>query len=95
MSEIDELELEMQDSLDCNKLTLSEDKFGDYPEKAHQNALRALKYKVDNKIQCGTKAGWQFARMLAKKEPISRCLISQMASYVRFKRDKKLNTRYS
>ena len=39
-----------------------------------------------------TKAGWQLARMLAKKEPISRCLISQMASYVRFRRDK--NTPY-
>jgi hypothetical protein len=91
MSEIDELELELQDALDCNKLTLSEDRFSDYPEKAHQNALRALKYKVENKIQCGTKAGWQFAQMLAKKEPISRCLISQMASYVRFRRDKNVS----
>lgn len=88
LSEIDILELQVQNSLECDKLTLSEQKFSDYPEAAHKNALRALKYKIDNKVQCGTKAGWQFTKMLAKKQPISRCLISQMASYVRFRRDK-------
>jgi hypothetical protein len=88
MSEIDDFELQLQDSLECNALTLAEDKFKDYPDAAHKNSLRALKYKIDNKSQCGTKAGWQVSQMLAKKEPISRCIISQMASYVRFRRDK-------
>lgn len=88
LSEIDFLELEVKNSLECDKLTLSEQKYSDYPEAAHKNALRALKYKIDNKVNCGTKAGWQFTKMLAKKQPISRCLISQMASYVRFRRDK-------
>jgi len=90
MSEMDELELQLQESLECNKFTLSTEKFNDYPEEASQNAMRAFKHQMEEKLRCGTKAGWQLARMLAKKEPISRCLISQMASYVRFRRDKNV-----
>ena len=62
--------------------------FNDYPEAASNNAKRAIKYKEENNISCGTKTGWTRARQLANKDNISRETIARMASFNRHRQHK-------
>jgi hypothetical protein len=64
--------------------------FNDYPEAASNNAKRAIKYKEENDVKCGTRIGWTRARQLADKERISRDTIARMASFNRHKQNSKV-----
>ena len=64
--------------------------FNDYPDAASNNAKRAIKYKEENNVKCGTKVGWTRARQLANKEKISRDTIARMASFNRHKQNSKV-----
>ena len=57
--------------------------YNDYPEAATNNARRAIKYKEENGIDCGTQVGWTRARQLANRESLSRDTIARMASFKR------------
>ena len=70
------------------ELGLYDKTYSDYPEQAKKNAAKALKYKEDNNPRCGTPQAWQFAQLLVDGTAISRCLISEMASYNRFEKKK-------
>ena len=64
--------------------------FNDYPDSASNNAKRAIKYKEENKVKCGTKVGWTRARQLANKDKISRDTIARMASFNRHQQHKDI-----
>lgn len=90
LRELGELEL----SCDCTELSeelelgLYDKTYSDYPEAAKKNAKQALAYYDSNKPRCGTPQAWQFAQLLSAGKPLSRCLISEMASYNRFEKKK-------
>jgi len=90
LRELGELEL----SCDCTELSeelelgLYDKTYSDYPEAAKKNAKQALAYYDSNKPRCGTPQAWQFAQLLTAGKPLSRCLISEMASYNRFEKKK-------
>ena len=65
-----------------------EDTFNDYPESASNNAAKAIKYKEENNVDCGTRVGWTRARQLANKEKISWETIGRMASFNRHQQHK-------
>lgn len=65
-----------------------EDTFNDYPESASNNAKKAIEYKEENNIDCGTRVGWTRARQLANKEKISWETIGRMASFKRHQQNK-------
>lgn len=95
LRELGELDL----NCDCQELSeeielgLYDKTYKDYPTEARNNAKRALAYYDSNKPRCGTPQAWQFAQLLASGKPLSRCLISEMASYNRF--EKKKNEPYN
>jgi hypothetical protein len=62
--------------------------FSDYPEAAKRNAERAIKYKEENNIDCGTQVGWTRARQLANGEPISEETINRMSAFRRHEQNK-------
>lgn len=84
---------------DCTELSdelelgLYDKTYSDYPKAAKNNAKQALAYYDSNKPRCGTPQAWQFAQLLSAGKPLSRCLISEMASYNRF--EKKKNEPYN
>ena len=90
LRELGELDL----SCDCTELSeelelgLYDKTYSDYPEAAKKNAKQALAYYDSNKPRCGTPQAWQFAQLLSAGKPLSRCLISEMASYNRFEKKK-------
>ena len=90
LRELGELEL----NCDCHELSeelelgLYDKTYKDYPSAARKNAKQALAYYDSNKPRCGTPQAWQFAKLLADGKPLSRCLISEMASYNRFEKKK-------
>ena len=90
LRELGELEL----SCDCTELSeelelgLYDKTYSDYPEASKKNAKQALAYYDSNKPRCGTPQAWQFAQLLSAGKPLSRCLISEMASYNRFEKKK-------
>ena len=90
LRELGELDL----SCDCTELSqelelgLYDKTYTDYPEAAKKNAKQALAYYDSKKPRCGTPQAWQFAKLLASGKPLSRCLISEMASYNRFEKKK-------
>jgi hypothetical protein len=43
----------------------------DYPQAATDNAKRALEHREKHDSQCGTPVGWETARILSEREPIS------------------------
>ena len=45
--------------------------FSDYPQAATDNANRALEHREEYDSQCGTPVGWETARILSEREPIS------------------------
>jgi len=65
-----------------------EETFNDYPESASNNAKKAIEYKEENNIDCGTRVGWTRARQLANKEKISWETIGRMASFKRHQQNK-------
>jgi len=85
---------EIELSCDCTELSeelelgLYDKTYSDYPEAAKKNAKQALAYYDSNKPRCGTPQAWQFAQLLSAGKPLSRCLISEMASYNRFEKKK-------
>ena len=85
-------EVEASEILEQIKDMLSEDvelkSYSDYPQGAVNNAKKALKYKKENKISCGTSVGWTRASQLANREPISRDTIARMASFKRHQQHK-------
>ena len=62
--------------------------YSDYPQGARNNAKRALKYKKENNISCGTSVGWTRANQLASGKAISRDTIARMASFKRHQQHK-------
>lgn len=62
--------------------------FNDYPDSASNNAKKAIKYKEENNVKCGTRVGWTRASQLANKEKISRDTIARMASFNRHRQNK-------
>ena len=90
LRELGELEL----NCDCHELSeelelgLYDKTYKDYPSAARKNARKALAYYDSNKPRCGTPQAWQFAKLLSDGKPLSRCLISEMASYNRFEKKK-------
>lgn len=62
--------------------------YNDYPKSASNNAKKALKYKEENNVSCGTPVGWARANQLAKGENISRETIARMASFKRHQQHK-------
>ena len=90
LRQLGELEL----NCDCHELSeelelgLYDKTYKDYPSAARKNARKALAYYDSNKPRCGTPQAWQFAKLLADGKPLSRCLISEMASYNRFEKKK-------
>jgi len=85
---------ELDLNCDCHELSeelelgLYDKTYKDYPSAARKNARKALAYYDSNKPRCGTPQAWQFAKLLADGKPLSRCLISEMASYNRFEKKK-------
>jgi len=65
-----------------------EETFNDYPESASNNAKKAIKYKEENNVDCGTRVGWTRARQLANKDNISWETIGRMASFNRHQQHK-------
>lgn len=65
-----------------------EETFNDYPDSASNNAAKAIKYKEENDVDCGTRVGWTRARQLANKEKISWETIGRMASFKRHQQNK-------
>jgi len=45
--------------------------WSDYPQAATDNANRALEHREEYDSQCGTPVGWETARILSEREPIS------------------------
>ncbi len=87
LSELENIK-EEERIISLEKTELSEKKYS-YPDAVKNNAKRALSFKKNNPhSSCGTKSGWEAAKLLASGEPVSRWFIAHMASYVRFKRDK-------
>ena len=62
--------------------------YSDYPQGARNNAKRALKYKKENNVSCGTSVGWTRANQLASGKAISRDTIARMASFKRHQQHK-------
>lgn len=62
--------------------------YTDYPKSATNAARRAIEYKEKNGSDCGTRVGWTRARQLADRKPISRDVISRMASFARHQQNK-------
>ena len=85
---------ELDLNCDCHELSeelelgLYDKTYKDYPSAARKNARKALAYYDSNKPRCGTPQAWQFAKLLSDGKPLSRCLISEMASYNRFEKKK-------
>ena len=87
LSELENIK-EEERIISLEKTELSEKKYS-YPDAVKNNEKRALSFKKNNPhSSCGTKSGWEAAKLLASGEPVSRWFIAHMASYVRFKRDK-------
>lgn len=90
LRELGEIDL----SCDCVELSeelelgLYDKTYSDYPDAAKRNAKKALAYYDSNKPRCGTPQAWQFAQLISAGKPLSRCLISEMASYNRFEKKK-------
>jgi hypothetical protein len=59
------------------------DSYFDYPKSASDAACKALKYKEENDIDCGTRVGWARANQLCNRRSISEETISRMASFAR------------
>lgn len=62
--------------------------YNDYPKSASNNAKKAIKYRDENNIDCGTPVGWARANQLANGEKISRDTIARMASFKRHQQHK-------
>lgn len=60
-----------------------EESFNDYPERAKENACRAIKYKEKTDSDCGTRVGWTRASQLCNGRLISVDTIARMASFKR------------
>ena len=54
----------------------------DYPEAAVNAAKKALKFKAENKIDCGTFVGWARANQIAKRENLSMTTIKRTYSFL-------------
>jgi len=54
----------------------------DYPEAAVNAAKKALKFKEDNNIDCGTFVGWARANQIAKRENLSMTTIKRTYSFL-------------
>lgn len=94
LKELGELDLNQDGGCGCKEQSIDVDLglydkvYSDYPEQAKKNAAKALAYKEKNNPRCGTPQAWQFAKLLTEGTSISRCLISEMASYNRFEKKK-------
>jgi len=95
---LDDLYLSKEEKLSAIKETVKfyelinvgELSFNNYPKAARENAKRALKYKEENNIDCGTLVGWQRANQLAKGENISFTTVKRMAAFVRHEQNSKV-----
>ena len=74
--------------LKLEAISIKLESYTDYPQRASNNAKRAIEYKEENGSDCGTRVGWTRARQLADKKPISRETISRMASFKRHQQNK-------
>jgi hypothetical protein len=54
----------------------------DYPDGAVSNAKKALKFKDENNIDCGTLVGWARANQIAKRENLSWTTIRRTYSFL-------------
>lgn len=56
--------------------------YNNYPDAAKANAARALKYKDNGQLRCGTKNGWAWAERLSKGEAFSYKEIKRMKNFL-------------
>ena len=56
--------------------------YTDYPIEASENAQRALDFKAERDIDCGTEVGWARANQLAKREAISDEVVVRTYSFL-------------
>lgn len=79
-----------------NNLNESES-FDDYPKAATENAKKALTWRDEygrNVVKGGTKVGWARANQLAKRESLSRDVVSRMAQFNRHRKNSKIADKY-
>ena len=66
-----------------------DESYDDYPNKASENACRALKFKEKNpNNDCGTRVGWARANQLCNRRNITVETIARMASFKRHQQNK-------
>jgi hypothetical protein len=71
--------------------------FDDYPKAATENAKKALKWRDEygrDVVKGGTKVGWARANQLAKRESLSRDVVSRMAQFNRHRKNSKIADKY-
>jgi hypothetical protein len=68
-----------------------DESYNDYPEKARENACRAIRYKEKIKdLDCGTRVGWTRASQLCNGRSVSIETIARMASFKRHQQNKNV-----
>ena len=56
--------------------------YSDYPQAATNNAKRALKIREEEGTDCGTRVGWESARIIANREEISKQRLPRIYSFL-------------
>lgn len=61
---------------------LKADSYSDYPKSAKNAAKKAIDYKAENDIDCGTQVGWTRANQIANGEPLSLETVKRTYSFL-------------
>ena len=56
--------------------------YSSYPDKAKRNAVTALRWAEESPGQCGTKMGWETARIISEGKPLSYKMIKRIKNYL-------------
>ena len=70
--------------------------YNDYPQSASNNAKRMIEWKEKHgdEVKGGTAVGWQRASQLAKRESLSRDVVSRMAQFNRHRKNATVDPKY-
>ena len=71
------------------EIIIKDKSYTDYPQSASNNAKRMLEWreKYGDEVKGGTAVGWQRANQLAKRESLSRDVVSRMAQFNRHRQN--------
>lgn len=71
--------------------------FDDYPKAATEAAKKAIEWRDKygrDVVKGGTRVGWARANQLAKKEALSRDVVSRMAQFKRHEKNSEIDPKY-